>query len=153
MRALFLLSFSVLLLTACGGEEAAAPASAGSAPAPEAAPASAPAMQQAERGGTITVGEESWVLVPKFCSVYPGPIVNIAGHAKDDPSLEIVIDHGGPNQIVIGSGGREALWYAMKDTIKVAVDGKKVQGTASFNRDMNGLGDGAEGSFEINCGK
>ena len=145
MRTLIIVSLTLFLIAACGGgEQAASPAPSG-AEKPQ-------SSQVAERGGTIQVGDQSFVLVAKFCSVYPGPIVNIAGHAKDDPSLEIVFDHGGPDQIVIGSGGGETLWHAMKSTMKVEVDGKAVSGTATFNKDMNGLGESAEGSFDLRCG-
>ena len=146
MRAL--ISFSLVLIfaaTGCSGDE---PTSGSAAVSAE----GAKPVKAVERGGTISVGEETWILVPKFCSVYPGNVVNIAGHAQGDPSLEIVIDHGGPDQVVIGSGGREALWYAMKETLKIQVDGKNVKGAATFNKSMYGSGESAEGSFEVNCG-
>jgi hypothetical protein len=105
----------------------------------------------AERGGTIIVGEDSWTLVPAVqCSVYPGDVVSIAGHAAEDPSLEITIDYGGPNQLVIGSG-RDALWYAKQDTIQIEIEGKRVRGTATFTQYSSGTGESREGSFYVQC--
>lgn len=134
-----------LLATACGAEDGPA----GSAAEPAGGSANAPAA--AERGGTITVGEDSWTLVPSMqCSVYPGNVVSIAGHAAEDPDLEITIDLGGPDQVVIGSG-RDALWHARKDTIEVTIDGKRVQGTAIFTQYSSGTGESREGSFDVSC--
>lgn len=106
--------------------------------------------QVVERGGTITVGEEIWTIVPKICQVHSEDVVNISGHAAEDPSLEIVIDYGGPNQVVIGSGS-DILWRAIKDTIEIQVEGRSVRGTASFNQGYAGGGNSAEGLFDVNC--
>ena len=105
-----------------------------------------------QRGGSITVGDDSWTVVPSTqCSIYPGNVVSIAGHTAEDPTLEIVIDYGGPNQIRIG-GEFDGLWHAMHDTIKVEIAGKRIRGTATFNESLAGTGKSAEGSFEVNCG-
>lgn len=114
-----------------------------------------PAVSQSggqERRGTITVGEESWTIVPSIsCSVYPGGIVNIAGHAAENPELEIVIDWGGPNQARIAESDSGPGWHAIRDTLNVEVDGKAVRGSATFSEYFTGTGDQAEGSFEVNC--
>jgi len=135
---------AILILTAagCGGNE--------NPRAPEAPPAGGE-QAAATRGGTITVGDQTWVIALKSCSVYPGPIVNIWGYAESDPELEITIDHGGPDQAVVGSG-RDALWHAIKDTLEFEVDGKNVRGTATFSQYFGGGGETADGSFEVNCG-
>ena len=104
-----------------------------------------------ERGGAITVGDTTWQLVPAIqCSVYPGNVVNIAGHAASDPALEIVIDYNGPTGVRIGGEGAVS-WHAIKDSLKFDIDGKRVQGSATFNTDMFGAGESAPGSFDINC--
>jgi hypothetical protein len=103
-----------------------------------------------ERGGTITVGEETWTIVPQFCQIHSNELVNISGHAAEDTSLEISIDYGGPNQVVVGSGS-DILWRAVKDSIEIQVEGKRVQGTATFNEGYAGSGNSTDGSFDINC--
>lgn len=143
MRTLIIIA-CVLTVTGCGGGDnpsapAVTPAVGGSA---------APA---AERGGSITVGEQTWVIVLKSCQVHPGPIVNVWGHAESDPELEITIDYGGPNQVVVGSG-RDALWHARKETLEVQVEGRSVRGSATFTENFGGSGNTVGGSFEVNCG-
>ena len=134
-----------LAMVGCGSGKDANSEQAQSAAAGGAAPA-------AERGGTITVGEVSWALIPAIqCSVYPGDVVNIAGHAASDPELEIAIDYNGPTGVRIGGEGGLS-WYAMKDTLNVQIDGKRVQGSATFNTDFSGAGQSAAGSFDVNCG-
>lgn len=105
-----------------------------------------------QRGGTITVGEESWTIVPSIsCSVYPNNVVHIAGHAAENTGLEIVIDWGGPNQARIAESDSGPGWHAIRDTLEVQVDGKTVKGSATFSEYFSGTGDRAEGSFEVNC--
>lgn len=105
----------------------------------------------AQQGGTISVGEERWTIVPKTqCSIYPGDVVSIAGHAAEDPSLEIVIDYGGPNQVVIGSG-RNVRWHANKNSMTIKIDGRHVQGAATFTQNVTGTGESREGSFDVTC--
>jgi len=123
-----------------GGEQAQSAANGGQ---------SSPATQ---RGGTIMVGDTSWEIVPAIqCSVYPGEVVNIAGHAGNDPELEIAIDYNGPTAVRIGGEGGIS-WYAMKDTLKIKIDGKRVQGSATFNTDFSGAGTSAAGTFDVDCG-
>ena len=129
-----------LSLAGCGG--------------PDSGSASPAASQSAgqQRGGTITVGEESWTIVPSIsCSVYPGNIVNIAGHAAENKELEIVIDWGGPNQVRIAEHDSAPGWYAVRETLDVRVDGKTVKGSATFGEHFGGGGAQSEGSFEVNC--
>ncbi|HEX7719952.1 MAG TPA: hypothetical protein VF389_09105 [Woeseiaceae bacterium] len=105
-----------------------------------------------QRGGTITVGEESWTIVPSIsCSIYPGNIVNIAGHAAENTELEIVIDWGGPNQVRIAEHDSAPGWYAVEETLDVQVDGKTVKGSATFGEHFGGGGEQADGSFEVTC--
>ena len=135
----------VLLAAGCGADEGA------QSQAAAMQPGTGPQEANTGRGGTITVGDDSWTIVPSTqCSVFPGNVVSISGHAAEDPSLEIVIDVGGPDQVVIGSG-RDALWHAGRDTLQVQVDGKHVQGTATFTRGASGVGESRQGSFDVRC--
>ena len=102
------------------------------------------------RGGRVTVGDETWTIVPKLCQIHNNDLVNISGHATEDPSLEISIDYGGPNQVVVGSG-RDVLWNAMKETIEIQVEGRRVRGTANFNAGHSASGESAAGSFDVTC--
>jgi hypothetical protein len=146
MRVLNTLSVALLFsVTACGS---------GNDTGSQAVNASAPAAQ---RGGTITVGETTWTVVPATqCSVYPGNVVAIAGHLADDPGVEVIIDRfsDGPGDggARIGPETGDNSWHAMPDTLVFAIDGKRVRGTATFNRYFSGTGDSAEGSFDVNCG-
>lgn len=104
------------------------------------------------RGGTMTVGDQIWTIVPSTqCSIYPGNVVSIAGHAAEDPSLEIVIDFGGPTGASIGNESTAVSWIALRDTLKIEIDGNRIRGTATFNQYVTGTGLSAEGSFDVTC--
>lgn len=105
------------------------------------------------RGGMLMVGEDSWTFVPATqCSIYPGNVVSIAGHAAEDPSVEIVLDYGGPTGVRIGTYSREPWWQAVRDTIEVEIEGRRrISGTATFEVFRNGAKETAEGSFDISC--
>jgi hypothetical protein len=106
-----------------------------------------------KRGGTVTVGEDTWTFVPSTqCSVYPGDVVSIAGHAKEDDSVEIVIDWGGPVGVHVGEDGADTSWHALRDSIQVTIDNKHVSGNASFATSSYSTTAVAEGSFNIECG-
>ena len=67
--------------------------------------------------------------------------------------IKIVIDYNGPTGVRIGGEGQGAVsWHAIRDSLKFEIDGKRVQGTATFNTDAFGAGESAPGSFELNCG-
>lgn len=105
-----------------------------------------------QRGGTITVGKETWTIVPSIsCSVYPGNVVHIAGHAAENTELEIVIDWGGPNHARVAESDSGPGWHAIRDTLDVEVDGNTVKGSATFSEFFGGSGDRADGSFDVNC--
>ncbi len=126
--------------------------SANAATAKETATATADPTTGGQKGGTLTVGDESWTIMPAIqCSVYPGNVVSIAGHAAGNPELEIVIDWGGPNQARIAESDSGPGWHAIRDTLKVEIDGKAVRGTATFSQFATGTGKTAAGSFEVNC--
>jgi hypothetical protein len=114
-------------------------------------PSSTQSPAAGKRGGTITVGGQTWTIVPSTqCSVYSESMLNIAGHAEEDGSLEIVIDFGGPNQVRVGEG-RDALWHAVRDSINMEVDGRRVRGTANFTKSAEGAGPAVPGSWEVDC--
>jgi hypothetical protein len=126
----------------------ASPADSSTAAAPQAKPPS-------KRGGTITVGDETWTFVPSTqCSVYPGNLVSIAGHAKEDESVEIVIDASDEwaGGVRVGKDGTDTSWHAVPDSIAVTIENKRVMGTASFATSSYSVEAVAEGSFDIECG-
>ena len=97
------------------------------------------------------MGERSWTIVPSMqCSIYPGNVVSIAGHAAEDESLEIVIDYGGPNHVRIGEG-RGAIWHAVPDSIEMQIEGWRVTGSADFTEQFGGVGTPATGSWDVGC--
>jgi ethanolamine utilization microcompartment shell protein EutL len=129
------------MATGCGGDGQAGGDSAN---------ASTPAAS--ERGGTIVVGDDSWTIVPAIqCSVYPGNVVSIAGHAAGDSSIEIVIDYGGPTGASVVGEGTSVSWHAIRDTIRIQIDGAHVQGTAMFSKYTSGAGQTRQGSFDVTC--
>ena len=124
----------------------ASAADSSTATAPQAKPAN-------KRGGTITVGDETWSFVPSIqCSVYPGNVVSIAGHAKEDESVEIIIDWGGPVGVRIGRDSNDTSWHAVQDSIEMTIENKRVSGTASFATSSYSTNAVAQGSFDIECG-
>lgn len=146
MRSLTIFIFTLLLAAGCSD---AADTGSKQATSSEPAAQSPPATN---RGGTITVGKETWTISPmRQCSIYPGGIVNIWGYAADDPELEIVIDYGGPNQVRIGNDGPNVVWQAERDTLEIQIDGQRVLGTATFSRYAGGTKETARGSIEVNC--
>ena len=105
----------------------------------------------AEPGGTISIGEDTWMLVAATqCAVYPGNIVSVSGYAAEDQSLEIVIDYGGPTGVRVGEG--PDAWHAQKESISVQIEGKRLQGTATFLQYSGGPESTRQGRFDISCG-
>ena len=114
--------------------------------------ADSPAKAEIERGGSITVGEQTWtIVISTQCSIYPGDIINVAGHAAEDPSLEIVIDYGGPNGAYISNESSSTGWRALTDTLKIEIEGRNVHGSATFKSIGSGTSSSSEGSLDINC--
>ena len=107
-----------------------------------------------ERGGSIKVGKQTWEIVPAMqCSVFPGNIVSISGHAQSDENLAIVIDHDpdGRSGIRIGSERGDDGWYSVNGSLKFKIDGKNVQGSAQFSAFAGGTDDLVAGEFNIDC--
>ena len=155
-RSLVFTLLSSVLVSACGEAEntAAAPADAGPA-AGQAAPSTSPApAPKRERGGTITIGTDTWNIVPSTqCSVYPGNVVAIAGHAEGVRKLEIVIDHdpSGLKGVRLGSESGSDGWYSVSGSIEFEIDGKRVSGSGTFSARLGGGGETASGNFVVDC--
>ena len=117
-------------------------------------PAAAEAPQKSQRGGSITIGDRTWLIIPSIqCSVYPGDVVAIAGHAESDPDLEIVIDNdpNGRSGVSIGGKGQAVTWHSVKESLQMTIDGKQVQGSATFSADFGGGGETEQGTFKVDC--
>jgi hypothetical protein len=130
-------------LAACGGDASDEPAAAASG-------------GHHQRGGTITVGEQVFTFVPSIqCSVYPGNVVSIAGHATEDESAEITIDYtpdgDGPTGVTIGTDSRPGSWFSIGETLHFEIDGRHVRGTTTFSEYRGGNGRNEKGSFDISC--
>lgn len=136
----------VPLVAAC--QRSDEPADAARAPAPE---ASAPRPV-----GTIVVDGRTWnVIADVQCSVGPGPVVSIAGHAADDEAVEIVIDYNG-NEGPTGASVRKADgsvdWTAYA-SMNFQIERQRVQGTGFFTGSPGGVQQQANGQFDVDCAK
>ena len=155
-RSLIVTLLCSLMLSACGEADStgAVPPNAGHAGA-QAAPEPPPApAARRELGGTITIGADTWKIVPYMqCSVYPGNIVALAGHAEGESKLEIVIDHdpSGPSGVRLGSESGSDGWFSVAGSIEFEIDGKRVSGSGTFSARMGGGGETAHGNFAVDC--
>ena len=163
----------LLFAAACGGDDDSSPSSdaprssgssdtAPTATAEEGAAESQPSSDStgtdADTVGTITVGDESWMLVASvqcdFTSVPGSPItvVAIAGHAEGDESIEIAIDFDprdiGLRLTVEGADG-DPYWSAVNETFATRVGGPVIAGEGTFV-DRSGS-NGTAGSFDVRC--
>lgn len=114
----------------------------------------------ADPAGTITVGDDTWQVVPAIqCSVYPGDIVAIAGHAAGNEAVEIVVDHDPSSGLVaVRIKGPDDVphWLAEDDNVSLQIDDRTVSGTATFKPGIGatieeGQPREVEGSIEISC--
>lgn len=108
----------------------------------------------------ITIGDDTWTVVPSIqCSVYPGGVVSIAGHAAGNEAIEIVLDHDPSSELVqvyVQGPDDSPYWVAGRDDVSFEIDGKTVTGNGTFS-----IGPGAQveegqpgqarGRFEITC--
>lgn len=106
----------------------------------------------ARRTGTITIGETTWTIVPAIqCSVFPGNIVSIAGHASGQESTEIVIDHDPGSGLVavrVQDESGEPDWSASGANLTFEISGNTVRGKGRFSGPS---GRTAEGTFSCVC--
>lgn len=113
-----------------------------------------PAHGSDASAGTITVGDRSWSLVPSIqCSMYPGPVVSIAGHAEGNPNIEITIDYDPGSEWTAAkvTGGADDLHLSAQDEdLTVRIDGKAISGSGTFKSQW-GTGPSARGSFDVEC--
>lgn len=118
------------------------------------------AAGESSRTGTITIGGDTWTVVPATqCSVYSGNVVMIAGHAAENEEIEIVIDHDPSSELVsayVQGPDNSPYWIAQDDAITFEIDGKTVKGGGTFSVGLGGqVEDGqprqVEGAFEVNC--
>ena len=133
----------VSMATGCGrGEEAAS-----SAQPPAAAPEPAPA-------GFIEIDGRTWTVVPDVqCSVFPGPVVAIAGHAAEDKGTKIVVDFNlpdGPTGVSVIPSNGTTEWHA-ESAMNFDITGKRVRGAGYFAGSLRGAMRQAQGRFEITC--
>ena len=133
----------VSMATGCGrGEEASSSAQA-PAPAPEPAPA-----------GFIEIDGQTWTVVPDVqCSVFPGPVVAIAGHAAEDKGTKIVVDFNlpdGPTGVSVVPSNGTTEWHA-ESAMNFDITGKRVRGAGYFAGSLRGAMRQAQGRFEITC--
>lgn len=117
---------------------------------------SAQASVNSSRGGTITVAEQRWTLVPSVqCSIYPNRQVNIAGHAQGDASFEITVDYypdgDGPVGLSGGKYGAVGSWSSVRESMKFEIDGRQFRGTGTFSVTTEQGPKSVAGSFEITC--
>lgn len=143
MKPLAALFVIVSMATGCGqGDQAPA-----SAQAPAAAPEPAPA-------GFIEIDGQTWTVVPDVqCSVFPGPVVSIAGHAAEDKGTEIVVDFSlpdGPTGVSVIPSNGTTEWHA-ESAMNFDITGKRVRGAGYFAGSLRGATRQAEGRFEITC--
>lgn len=144
-----------LLAAACdsgGGSEANEAENAGSG--------DAVASEGDSRTGTITIGDETWTVVPAMqCGVYPGDMVAISGHAAENEAIEIVLDHdpsSGLVSVYVKGPDSSPYWIAEDDAVAFEIDGKTVSGSGTFSIGFGAqVADGQprerQGSFEVRC--
>lgn len=133
----------VSMATGCGrGEEASS-----SAQTPPAAPEPAPA-------GFIEIDGRTWTVVPDAqCSVFPGPVVAISGHAAEDKGTKIVVDFNlpdGPTGVSVVPSNGTTEWHA-ESAMNFDITGKRVRGAGYFAGSLRGAMRQAQGRFEITC--
>lgn len=118
---------------------------------------SAPENGGTSAGGSISIGEESWMIVPAVqCGIFGSDVVAIAGYAESNEDVEIVIDYDPGNDLVgvrVQGPNDAPYWLAgdgsVGDDLEFNVSGDTVSGSGSFYE--FGVGDPVPGSFEVTC--
>jgi hypothetical protein len=138
----------ISMATGCRQSGEPEPAAAGGPVAP--APAQAPAP-----AGVIEIDGKTWtVMADVQCSVFPGPVVSIAGHAAEDEGIEIVVDYNGtegPTGVSVIHPDGSVEWNAAH-TMNFEIERQRVKGAGYFIGTLGGDTRQAEGRFDINCG-
>ncbi|MAL03135.1 MAG: hypothetical protein CL625_02505 [Arenimonas sp.] len=132
-----------LMASGCGRDEEPAVAPSGGAEAQAPAPA-----------GVIEIDGRTWNVVADVqCSVMPGPVVSIAGHAAEDEAVEIVIDYNGaegPTGVSVTKPDGTVDWTAYA-SMNFQIERKRVQGAGYFTGTTRGVQKQAEGRFDVDC--
>jgi len=119
--------------------------------APEPAPTEATGPHKA---GTITIDGRTWdVIADVQCSVFPGPVVSIAGHAADDKAVEIVIDYAGaegPTGVSVKKPDGTVDWTAYA-SMNFQIERQRAQGSGYFTGMSGGAQTQAAGQFDVDC--
>lgn len=109
-----------------------------------------------EVAGTITVGDESWDIIPTIqCGNFYDAAgqIYISGVSAEDPAIEITLDYD--DSIVAASVRREGgieqpYWTSTDDTgLTFEVDGSVTRGSGTFRNFLSS--EEADGSFEVTC--
>ena len=137
------------IATGCGQGDQAEGNASETATTPAPAPAKAPAPV-----GFIEIDGQTWnVIADVQCSVYPGPVVAIAGHAAEDEGTEIVVDFSlpdGPTGVSVVPSNGTTEWHA-ESAMNFDITGKRVRGAGYFAGSLRGAMRQAQGRFEITC--
>lgn len=142
------LALLVIVLFASGCQRTEAPESS-QAQGDTLAPAAAP-----RPAGTITIDGRTWTVIADVqCSVAPGPVVAIAGHAAEDKTVEITIDYNGnqgPTGASVTKPDGTVDWTAYA-SMNFQIERQRVQGAGYFTGTMRGIQKQAEGRFDVDC--
>ncbi|MDZ7727074.1 MAG: hypothetical protein U5Q44_02130 [Dehalococcoidia bacterium] len=111
-----------------------------------------------ETAGTVTVGDDSWTFVPSIsCSVFPGPVAYLAGHAAEDESVEITIDYDPDGDLInaqVSSADAGFNWIAgdrtLENDLEFEISDNTVTATGTFTNQVAG-GESAGGTIDITC--
>ena len=109
------------------------------------------AEDSGESAGILSVGDQSWELSPRQCSVRSDQ-VTIWGTAISDSDVEIVFDVFSEGDYNLSVTGPDFEWLAGSGTgvvEDVAIEGDTVSGTATVTQGFSG--DSAQATFEFNC--
>lgn len=141
--------------TGCDGGDSASEAAAPAAGSQQAPPVTATTNSAGARTGTVEIDGETWTIVPTIqCSVYPGPVVSVAGHAANNESIEITLDYS-PDDGLVGATVEKSdgtlSWVAMGEQVTFDVDGDHIQGEGRFTWHGPGAAREAQGKFDLRC--
>ena len=104
--------------------------------------------------GVIEIDGRTWNVVADVqCSVMPGPVVSIAGHADEDEAVDIVIDYNGaegPTGVTVTKPDGTVDWTAYA-SMNFQIERKRVQGAGYFTGTTRGVQKQAEGRFDVDC--
>lgn len=121
----------------------------------EASPSAETKGSAGVRTGTIEIDGEIWTIVPAVqCSVYPGPVAYVAGHADKDDTVEITLDYNPGDRLVgatVENSDGTLAWVAMDEQVRFEVDGDHIKGEGRFTWQGAGAAREAPGKFDVRC--